>query len=660
MIRRLLGALVLGFVVAGLVGAPPASAIPGIPDCKEAPTPDVPGQGIAGFFTRTPDPLPAHADPFASVSGTTIYEQYGYGGLRWSTYDLGCGPDTMRNPDAVIGTAFANWIMQPPLALTALTDSVTRVAFNPSFLGVFDPVVERVSGALHRSLFATWVPAVIAVVGVLVLFRANRSSLSTSAAAAGWALIVVIAATALFRWPVEAGQMADKTVTTTLGAVASKLDGRSDSVDPGTAVASNVTESIFYRSWLAGTLGSPDSETARRYGPELFKAQALTWSEAATVQKDPERGEEIIEAKQERWKEIAERIEEDDPTAYAHLTGQRSDTRFGYAFLAGLAAFLALPFLLLSALLLLGCFLIVRLAVMLFPAFATLGAFPAARGLVTGIAKTVGAAVVNSIVFGIGAAVTISVLGVLMHPGGGAPGWLGLVLMPLFSFVMWAALRPFRRLTAMVKPDEPFRSGARASADALAATGGFMKQAGTAAVGAATGGVAAAVAARRMAEEEKKNKKPDTPDRAEAHPVSAHERPAPQYAHATVVHMEPAHPALPAAPAATCPDPSGPPPPPPGPRPADEPSTPRPFVSEPAREVSTTPQPAEPAESRWRPGSHAAEAQGHGTFAPRAPGGEAPLMPAEAEWDGDDEVYAIYRPADPDSSTDDREDEDVA
>ena len=69
----------------------------------------------------------------------------------------------------------------------------------------------------------------------------------------------------------------------------------------------------------------------------------------------------------------------------------------------------------------LGCFLIVRLAVMLFPAFAVLGAFPASRGLVTGLGRTVGAAVVNAIIFGIGAGVTVAVLGILFHPGGGAP-----------------------------------------------------------------------------------------------------------------------------------------------------------------------------------------------------------------------------------------------
>ncbi len=78
-----------------------------------------------------------------------------------------------------------------------------------------------------------------------------------------------------------------------------------------------------------------------------------------------------------------------------------------------------------AALLLLGSFLIVRLAVMMFPAFAVLGVFPAGRGLVLGIGRTVGAALVNAVIFGIGAAVTIRVLGLILDPQSRLPGLAG-------------------------------------------------------------------------------------------------------------------------------------------------------------------------------------------------------------------------------------------
>lgn len=594
---------------------PSVPSVPALPDCKEAPVPVSPGQGLAGFFDTAPDPLPPEEDPFADGATTTIYEQYGYAGLRWRTYDLGCGPDVMRSPDAVIGTAVSNWIMQAPIAMAALTGSVTRVAFQPTFLDTFDPVIERVSRALHESLFASWIPAVIALLGLLVIVKARRSALASTAAAIGWALIIVILAVALFRWPIAAGNAADEIVTGSLGKVVGQLDGDESGTDPGIAVSAHVQESILYRSWLAGTLGDPDSETARKYGPELFKAQALTWREAAEAQQDPDRAKEIIEAKQKKWDEIAEKIKEEDPEAYENLTGRRSETRVGYSILSGLATFLALPFLLLSALLMLGCYLIVRLAVMLFPAFAILGAFPSSRGLVTGLGRTVAAAVVNAIIFGIGAGVTVAVLGILFHPGGGAPGWLSLVLMPLFSFIMWQALKPFRRLTTMVSPDtDPFRgmgdSYQRAKSEGwrltkVAAAGAF-------------GGAAGAAAADALNDDDK----PDAPpERAEARPTPPTTSPQARHAlspprgrhpgtHGTAPDSEPAGPS-PHGGRAGVPFEAG-------------------RVREPVR-VGSAPVaqlPRELPEGR----------------APRPSATPPPPSPTEPEWYDGEEVYPIYRP----------------
>jgi hypothetical protein len=53
-------------------------------------------------------------------------------------------------------------------------------------------------------------------------------------------------------------------------------------------------------------------------------------------------------------------------------------------------------------------------------------------------------------VFGIGAAVTVLGMGVLLSPTTGAPPWLEVILMLLLTIVMWVALRPFRRLSQMV------------------------------------------------------------------------------------------------------------------------------------------------------------------------------------------------------------------
>ncbi len=511
-------AALLFLLPAGSATADQVRAFPGI-SCKESPTPDMPGTGLATFFDAHKGAPPPQRDPFAPGSKATMYQQYGYAGLRWHTYDLGCGPDAARHPDAVIGTALSNWLMNIPIAVTALTSSLTQVAFHPTFLDSMDPVITRVSRALHNSLFATWIPAVFALLGIAILIKARRAALATTAAAVGWALIVVLIATALFRWPVAAGHFADGTVTSTLGTVVDGLDGHKSNLDPGESVASNVQESIFYRGWLAGTLGSTSSETAKKYGTELFKAQALTWHEAYVVQHDPQRGKQIIQDKEDRWAQLASQIKDTDPEAYENLTGKRSDTRIGYALLSSVAALLALPFLLIAALLLLGSFLIVRLAVMLFPAFATLGAFPAGRGVVLGIGRAVGAALVNSVIFGIGAAVTIRVLGLIFDPGSHMPPWLSLVLMPLFGFVMWVALKPFRRLTTMVSPHtDPFGDGASAFQNAGRSARRWARKATSTGVGVYTGNVAAAATVAAGKDDDASE---EVPDRAEARPAAA-------------------------------------------------------------------------------------------------------------------------------------------
>jgi len=607
MIRRTLAlattALVLALVSPAASAANPSTAPPvaafGI-DCTEAPTPDTPGQGLMGFFSNDPEEPPPAEDPFAPGSRTTIYEQYGYAGLRWHTYDLGCGPDATRSPDAVVGTAVSNWIMNVPVLLASATSSIVDVAFAPQFLDVFDPLIERTSRTLHEKLFASWVPVTLAVLGLLLLLKARRAQLATTAAAVGWAAFVLVVATALFRWPVAAGHFADETVSASLASVVNGFNGDADT-SAGVAVASSVQDQLLYQTWLAGELGTTDSATAKKYGPQLFKAQTLSWREAHTLENDPEQGREIIESKKEMFEDVAAEIKDGDPVAYEHLTGKRSDTRMGYALLSTLAMLLVLPFLLVSALLLLGSFLIVRLAVMLFPAFATLGVLPAGRGLVVGIGRTVAAALVNAVVFGVGAVVTIRLTGLLLDPATGLPTWLSLVLLSLFAFIMWVALKPFRRLTHMVDTSaDPFGDAAGSLGSASARVRGWAGKAATLTAASYTGNVAAALAVADV--DPASAPAGDSPERVEARPVV--QGPVEDSGSTAAPSKRSA---LPTAPTA-----------------AEPPPSPSPASSQPRSETPTDdpdqPTPVPPAES-------------------------VPLPPTEPEWVEGEEVYNIYRPA---------------
>jgi hypothetical protein len=467
--KRLMAAVVIfvlgfaGITLTGVALPSTAAAIPGLSDCKDAPTPEVPGRGVEAFFEPAPATPPPAADPFAPGATTSIHQQYGYAGLRWNTFDLGCA----GSPEATVGSTVANWMFTLPKAVVAATGAMLGASFEPQFLRVFDPLVTTVSDALRRSIFDQWAGLVLAALGFFIVWRARRASLRGTAAAIGWALLVMVIATVLFRWPLAAGQAADATVTTTMGAVTSALDEHDPSgrTSTGTMAENNLHDALLYQVWLGGEFGDANSVTARRYGAKLFDAQALTWAQAATLAQDPAAGQRIIEAKKTQFQQIADQVKAEDPDAYEYLAGRRSDARIGFAALSLFAVACAVPFLLMAALLIVGALVITRFAVMLFPAIATLGLFPTMRSLVIGAGNTVAAAVINAMVFGLGSAVMVKAFGVVMAPGSGLPAWLVVALVLLLTIVMWVALRPFHRLTAMASP------GRNSFADAAGALG---------------------------------------------------------------------------------------------------------------------------------------------------------------------------------------------
>jgi hypothetical protein len=268
----------------------------------------------------------------------------------------------------------------------------------------------------------------------------------------GWAIFILVVATALFRWPVEAGRAADASITTTMAAVNGGLNtasGGSSTTSARTAAA-NTHEMLLYQSWLAGTFGESNSDTAKVYGPQLFDATALTWREAQILRQDPARGKTIVDDKKAKYAQVAERVKNADPDAYEYLTGKRSESRVGYALLALVGAMFALPFLLGAALIVLASFLVVRFAVMLFPAFATLALFPSMRRFVVGAGNLVAAALINGVIFAAGVVIVLRAIGLLLDPSSALPRWLSLTLMLLVSVVMWVVLRPVRRLGALV------------------------------------------------------------------------------------------------------------------------------------------------------------------------------------------------------------------
>ena len=213
-------------------------------------------------------------------------------------------------------------------------------------------------------------------------------------------------------------------------------------------------------------------------------------------------------------------------------------------------------------------------------------------------------------IFGIGAAVTIRVLGLILDPASRLPGWLAFVLMPLFGFIMWVALKPFRRLTTMVSPDtDPFGDAAGAVGQASDNAKRWGKRAVSTAAAAYTGGVAGAVTAEAFDDDREEA----VPERAEARPTPVEPMVVGAGATSDLVLSR----------CSLCPLPTC--------RPIRRHHSPGPSPE-------TPPSPQGPAP--FEPGPSALPE----SSPPQPMSEEMPLPPTEPEWYDGEEVYAIYRP----------------
>lgn len=455
--------LLYALVIAGLfvlVSAPPAQAAFGIDDCKSAPIPEAPGRGISGFFTPS-DPPQTKGPSWAH--GAPVYEKYGQAGLTFQTYDLGCGPDVGRDPGAVVSTTFANWILELPKFGVAAAGALLNAAYHPTYLTVFNPLLRTATHALRVSLFDKWVPLTLAVIGLILLARSSRMAFAHAAVTLAWALLIMVIAMGVFNYPVKAGSAADASVGKVLGDVNTGINGQGSVKNPANAAAGALSNAVLFEQWKMGTFGRSNSATADKYAKAIYTGQALTYNEAKLVRTDPDgAGKRLLDKKAYQWEDAAAQVKKTDPDAYQYLTGHQGGGRIAAAFVAFFAAACSVPFPIVGSLLMIGAFLIIRLAVVFFPAVAVVGIAYEARGVVKGVGTVVAAALINVVMFGVGEAITILAIGLLLAPTTGLPLWLALALMGVFSFIMWVAMKPLRRLTTMASPSRFFGDAAGA------------------------------------------------------------------------------------------------------------------------------------------------------------------------------------------------------
>lgn len=667
--------MTLVVVVAAIMLVPVSTAAAIGPDCKKAPAPEAPGRGSTSLLVEAPKTLPTGP---SWANNRPVFEHYAYAGLRWNTYDLGCSV-LFTGGDAIVGTGMGNWMLEGPKFLVAGTNFVVETAYHPTFLQLFDPLVTTATAALQHAVFDKGVILFVAFAGIMLLWRARRMQMSQALQSAGWIVIVFVIASAVFQWPLKAGHLADQVVTTSLGSVNAAING-TEQDDPAAEVKQNVTGAVLYEQWKSGVFGSSDSPTANKYAQAVWESTTLTWAESKTVVDDPKgAGKKLIEAKEKRFQDTAEKIKNEDPDAYEYFTGKR-DARLSSAFVALVAALATCPFLLASSLLILAAFLLVRLGVVFFPVIATMAVHDRFRGMLRGLGMTMVAAIVNCIVFGIGTSIAIYGTGVLLSPETKLNRFLALVLMALFMFIMWKLLSPARKLTVMMSPNR------NVFGDAAGSIGEAGRKSRRTAVNLAgkfaasyLGGSVAA--SKLIKHDDKKDAPDDAPEEAEestpstqnpqptsppmilipgpSRPLAIDKRPAkveagpyerpPAQGQPRPSLPGPSGPATPtptqapgrALPGPTAPHPSAPSAPgqvTTGPAPVTEaPASP---TDEPVRKTGQATRTADPDEQIWSPGD---SAMPHQTEPPRVADPEMPRVNPVINQDGE-EVYPVFDP----------------
>ena len=477
--------------------------------CVEAPTPETPDSGMAGWFATRPSSPPSQADG--------LYTVYGYAGYDYTTYDIGCVP-TVMHPDYKFENTVANGEFMFATAVVGASDALREKAWSPqSMWGWADTLVQQATQSIYTRVFTVFGTITLAVVGLYLLWRSRQSDMNNAMTTAGWAILVMVAVTAIAAWPVRSAHLADQSLITGLSAVhdavgppvrdippseCAKLphpeqckDGRT----PAQRASDTATQNLLYRDWLRGELGSADSPTAQKYGLVLYDAKSLSWADAADIANDPsgKTRQQIISDKQNRWERVAKQIKTEDPDAYQYLQGTKGMDRIGAGFIAILSALFFAMFDITASILVLLGFLIFRWAVIAAPILGTVGMLRPASSGVRRLVNAVVAAIFNIVIFGTGAAVYLFAVDLIMSTAS-LPGWLQVTLVWLCGVVGWLLLRPYRRITQL---------GGRDSTGQVAAAGTWhrsffrdLRQAATLAV--ATPAVESAIERRRANEVE--------------------------------------------------------------------------------------------------------------------------------------------------------------
>ncbi|HET8642594.1 MAG TPA: hypothetical protein VFM37_11695 [Pseudonocardiaceae bacterium] len=431
-VALLITALLLG--AQAILGAPALAQIPGVGDCKEPPNPERPGSGMVGVFDATP---PDHGtDP-------SIYREFGYAGQVWHTYDLGCGPSGLRNPNAVVDTWTGNQVFNVGKNLVAATNGLHYELLDGQLLKPVDDLVMTGTVALYDSVFAPLFSLVAIILAVLLFRSIWRGDLANIGKRGMWALAALWFASITYLTPLIYAQALDAVLIEGTSAIQSGFF-RQVGVEERDQLPTMLHETVVYQNWLRGEFGSPQAPEAKELGDDLVRAQAWSKSELAA-------GAPTAEEKRQSFTALADGqiCPADGSGSTCGYFQGKDGSRMGAGFLAAGQGFALALFQLLAKAAILLAQVLLRVLILIGPVVGLIALVY--HDVLRNVGKAVGAAVINVVVVAAMAGLHAFVLTSLFDPARGIPPLAQLLLATLITVIFLLICRPIRRMWQMVE-----------------------------------------------------------------------------------------------------------------------------------------------------------------------------------------------------------------
>ncbi|MGW4338526.1 hypothetical protein ACWEK5_37865 [Rhodococcus koreensis] len=449
--RRLAGRLgrllaVLALVLAPLLVGPnsPAAAASGFA-CDEVPAPEYPKGAFPGVFDATSTDRPGN--------GGTGYTTYGWAGLQWYTYDLGCGADLVRAPGAVTDTNWGNIFLGVGKSLAAAAfwlDDQTKTGQAAEDAGIapameqFDQVVSSISNGM-LGVYGLWLGIALTAAAAIVLWHA----LTSNAAGVTKSLAVGGAALALGALLIGAPQQAIRFADDTFGAVITDTQNEMLSVSGGGKGPRDVLlDDIFLDDWRKGWFGPNYDDEENKLGPKLRDALAFSYEEQQQIENASDSGvENDLKAKKEKSfrEDIVQPLSDDYGLSYYTFQGKDSG-RLAIGFMA--MAKVGMPSILWigASVLKLIALLAIRLAILFAPIWVPLAATHA------GTLMRVCRMLASAYMWGVAGAVIVALyllalVKLYVADNGQIDGSWRLWFMVILTLVCWFIMRPFKRVS---------------------------------------------------------------------------------------------------------------------------------------------------------------------------------------------------------------------